>query len=345
VPDRVGLYLQDNYALQESIKLVHYAETRGFDSVWQAETRLSRDAIVPMAAYAATTTRIKIGAGVINNWTRNPALIASTFLTLDDLAPDRVMLGLGAWWDPLASQVGINRTKPLLAMREVVNAVRALLTLERITIQGEFVRLHDVQLTTVRTFDDPPRVPIYIAATGPRMMAVAGEIADGVLFNHLVSPLYNEGAVSQLEIGATKAGRSLADIDRPQIIVCSVDRDYPEKAINTARRLVTGYIRQQPNIMLASGVPQGLIDELFQVLPPNPSEAQITDAMSLVSDDVVQLITAAGSPQTVRAKVREYVAAGATYPILYALGDVNYTIDVFANGYSTVDDPVSAFFT
>jgi 5,10-methylenetetrahydromethanopterin reductase len=345
VPDRVGLYLQDTYSLQESIKLVHYAETRGFDSVWQAETRLTRDAIVPMAAYAATTTRIKIGAGVINNWTRNPALIASTFLTLDDLAPDRVMLGLGAWWDPLASQVGINRTKPLLAMREVVNAVRGLLTMQRVSMQGEFVRLRDVQLTATQDYNHPRNVPIYIAATGPRMMAVAGEIADGVLLNHLVSPVYNEGAMQQLEIGATKAGRSLADIDRPQIIVCSVSRDNPEQAINQARRLVTHYMRQQPNIMLASGVPQRVLDEVFQVLPPNPTEQQLQDAMTLVPDDVVHLVTASGTPAQARAKVREYIAAGATYPILYALGDVNYTIDVFANGYSKVDDPVSAFFT
>ncbi len=73
-----------------------------FEAVWQAESRLVRDAIVPMAAYAAVTERLKVGSGVINNWTRNIGLLAATFLTLDDLAPNRVICGIGAWWDPLA---------------------------------------------------------------------------------------------------------------------------------------------------------------------------------------------------------------------------------------------------
>ena len=77
-----------------------------------------------MAAFAAVTERIKVGAGVVNNWTRNPALLASTFSTLDDLAPGRIILGLGAWWEPLASKVGVDRRKPLPAMRETVAAVR-----------------------------------------------------------------------------------------------------------------------------------------------------------------------------------------------------------------------------
>ena len=75
---RVGLYLQDAHSLQDGIKYVRYAESKGFEAVWQAESRLVRDAIVPMAAFAATTDRIKIGAGVINNWTRNIGLLAAT---------------------------------------------------------------------------------------------------------------------------------------------------------------------------------------------------------------------------------------------------------------------------
>ena len=330
MPDRVGLYLQDTYSLQESIKIVHYAETRGFFAVWQAENRLIRDAIVPISAYAATTTHIKLGSGVINNWTRNAALIASTFLTLDDLAPDRLMLGIGAWYDPLAYQVGVLRNKPLMARRETVQAVRALLQGQRVNFEGEFVKLREVALGH-RT---PRTMPIYIGATGPRMMAVAGEIADGVLLNHLVSPLYNEGAVSQLEIGANKAGRSVYDIDRPQIVVCSVDRDNPARAMDRARRMVTHYLRHQPEIMRASGVRQELIDEIAQVLPPSATEYQLEDAMRLVPDSVVQMVTASGTATEARAKVREYIAAGATYPIIYPLGDVNYTIDVFANGYA-----------
>ncbi len=332
--DRVALYLQDAHSLQDAIKYVQYAEQRGFEAVWQAESRLVRDAIVPMAAFAATTTHIKIGSGVINNWTRNAGVIAATFLTLDDLAPSRIICGIGAWWDPLARKVGIIRTKPLLAMRETVVTVRALLARERVTFRGEFVQLDDVELDVVHGRKEPRNVPIYIGATGPQMMALTGEIADGVVLNYLVAPKYNEAAMDQLEIGARKAGRRLDEIDRPQLVVCSVDQDR-KKALDGARKLVTQYLGQQPHIMKASGVSQVLLDEIGQVLTWPATEEQIEEAMRLVPDDVVQMITASGTPEEVRAKVREYVSNGTTCPILYPLGDdVRLMIDTFANGYS-----------
>ncbi|GAB4526444.1 MAG: 5,10-methylenetetrahydromethanopterin reductase [Anaerolineae bacterium] len=332
--DRVALYLQDAHSLKDAIKYVQYAESRGFEAVWQAESRLVRDAVVPMAAFAATTSRIKIGSGVINNWTRNAAVIAATFLTLDDLAPDRVICGIGAWWDPLAAKVGINRTKPLLAMREAVESVRALLARQRVTYRGEFVQLDDVELDVVHGRKEPRNVPIYIGATGPKMMALTGEIADGVVLNYLVSPQYNEGALAQLEAGAKLAGRTLDSVDRPQLVVCSVDRDR-KKALDASRKLVTQYLGQQPHIMKASGVKQELLDDIAQVLTWPATEEQIEDAMRLVPDDVVQMITASGTPEECKAKVREYIANGATCPILYPLGeDVNFMIDTFADGYS-----------
>ncbi|QPC81491.1 LLM class flavin-dependent oxidoreductase [Phototrophicus methaneseepsis] len=332
--DRVALYLQDAHPLQDAIDYVKYAEARGFEAVWQAESRLVRDAIVPMAAFAATTSRIKIASGVINNWTRNAAVIASTFLTLDDLAPDRIICGIGAWWDPLASKVGIHRHKNLLAMREVVTVVRDLLARKRVSYQGEFVQLDDIELDVVHGRKEPRNVPIYIGATGPKMMALTGEIGDGVVLNYLVSPAYNTMAMEQLEQGAKRAGKSVYDIDRPQLVVCSVDKDR-SKALDGARKLVTQYLGQQPHIMKASGVSQDLLDEIGQVLTWPATEEQIEQAMKLVPDDVVQMITASGTPEEVKAKVREYVSNGATCPILYPLGsDVRLMIDTFANGYS-----------
>lgn len=333
--DRVALYLQDKHDIRnEAIKYVQYAEEKGFEAVWQAESRLVRDAIVPMAAFAATTERIKIGSGVINNWTRNPAVIAATFLTLDDLAPNRIMCGIGAWWDPLASKVGIERRKPLTAMREVVTVVRQLLNRERVSFHGEFVHLDDVELDVVHGRKEPRNVPIYIGATGPKMLELTGEIADGVVLNYLVSPTYNDMAMERLKAGLTKSGRSLEEFDRPQLVVCSLDDDR-EKALNNARKLVTQYLGQQPHIMKASGVSQDLLDEIHEVLDWPATDEEIEEAMHLVPDDVVQMITASGTPDECRAKVREYVEAGCTCPILYPLGDdVKVMIDAFADGYS-----------
>ena len=112
----VGLYLQDAHSIEEAISFAQAAEAKGFESVWQADSRLVRECCVPMAAFAAKTTNVKIGSGVIDCWTRNPARIASTFSTLDDLAPGRIILGIGAWWDPLASKVGVDRKRPLMVL-------------------------------------------------------------------------------------------------------------------------------------------------------------------------------------------------------------------------------------
>ena len=191
--------------------------------MWQAESRLVREATVPMAAFLSCTETIKVGSGVVNNWTRNPALLASTFSTLDDLAPGRVILGIGAWWDPLARKVGIDRAHPLQAMRETIEAVRALLAVETVTYDGEFVHLDGVELDYVHQERRPKDVPIYLGATGMKMMELTGELADGAVLNYLVSPAYNAQAMAALEAGAARAGRSVDDLDRPQLIVCSLD--------------------------------------------------------------------------------------------------------------------------
>jgi 5,10-methylenetetrahydromethanopterin reductase len=327
--ERVAMYLQDAHPLREGMEYVKYAESRGFEAVWQAESRLVRDAIVPMAAFAAVSSKIKIGSGVINNWTRNAAIISTTFLTLDDLAPDRIICGIGAWWDPLAKNVGINRTKPLKAMKEVVTVVRDLLAMKNVTFHGEFVHVTGIEHDIVHGRREPRHVPIYIGATGMQMMELAGEIGDGVVLNYLVSPQYNSEALAHLEVGAKKASRKLDDIDRPQLVVCSVDTDR-QKALDGARKLVTQYLGQQPHIMKASGVSQALLDEIGQVLHWPATEEDVERAMKLVPDEVVQLITASGSPDEVRRKVAEYRANGCTCPILYPLGDVKLMIDTFA---------------
>ncbi len=326
----VALYLQDAHPIREGIEYVRQAEAAGFDAVWQADSRLVRDAVVPMAAFAAATERIKVGSGVVDIWTRNTARLASTFSTLDDLAPGRILCGLGAWWDPLATKVGIERGRPLTVMREVVAAMRGLLGNQQVTLDGTRVRLDGVELDYVYQPRRPKDVPIYIGATGMQMMELAGEIADGVVLNYLVDPAYNVQAMEALTRGAAKAGRSVDDVDRPQLVVCSVDADR-HAALDAARLMVTQYLGQQPHIMKASGVPQELLDEIATVLTWPATHEQVDTASRLVPDDVVQRCTASGSPDEVVAKVDEYVANGCTCPILYPLGpDVGLMIETFA---------------
>ena len=327
---RVALYLQDAHELRDGLEIVRYAETKGFEAVWQAESRLVRDAIVPMAAYAAVTDRIKIGSGVINNWTRNIGLLAATFLTLDDLAPGRIVCGIGAWGDPLAENVGIDRRDPPLALRETVEVLRRLLNMERVTFHGEFHHVDGIELDVVHGRREPRHVPIYIGATGPKMMELTGEIADGVVLNYCVPPDYNHEALEQLKTGAARSGRDLADIDRPQLVVCSVDHDR-EKALDSTRQLLTQYLAQQPHIAKASGVSPEVVQKIQAILGGPATHEQIQSAKHLVSDELIQRITASGTPQEARRKVEEYNRSGCTCPILYPVGgDAHLLIDTFS---------------
>lgn len=326
---RVALYLQDAHSLQDGIKIAQYAESRGFEAVWQAESRLVRDAIVPMAAFAATTTKLKVGSGVINNWTRNIGLLAATFLTLDDLAPDRIICGIGAWWDPLARNVGIERRKPLLAMRETIEVMRRLLRMENVTFQGEFHKVTGIELDVVHGRREPRNVPIYLGATGDQMMELTGEIADGAVLNYCVPPEYNDKALDLLEKGAKKAGRKLDDVDRPQLVVCAVDHDR-KRAIDSAKVLLTQYLAQQPHIAKASGVSDDVVKKVQSILGWPATKEQVHEAMQFVPDDFVLKISATGTPDEVRAKVAEYVKRGCTCPILYPMADPYLMIDTFA---------------
>ncbi len=313
-----------------ALDYVRYAEAHGFEAVWQAESRLVRDAIVPMAAYAAVTERLKIGSGVINNWTRNIGLLAATFLTLDDLAPDRIICGIGAWWDPLARNVGIERRKPLTAMRETIVVLRRLLNMERVTFHGEFHHVDGIELDVVHGRREPRHVPIMIGATGDQMMELAGEIGDGVLLNYCVPPEYNDRAMESLEKGASKAGRSLDEIDRPQLVVCSVDHD-GAKAIDTTRELLTQYLAQQPHIAKASGVSPEVVAEIQSILGWPATHEQIRRAKHLVPEELIHRITASGTPEEARLKVNEYRKRGCTCPVLYPVGgDVRLLVDTFS---------------
>jgi 5,10-methylenetetrahydromethanopterin reductase len=328
--ERVALYLQDAHDLRDGLDYVRYAEERGFEAVWQAESRLVRDAIVPMAAYAAVSDRIKVGSGVINNWTRNIGLLAATFLTLDDLAPDRIICGIGAWWDPLAKNVGIERRKPLAAMRETVTLLRRLLNLERVTFHGEFHHVDGIELDVVHGMREPRNVPIMIGATGDMMMRLTGEIADGVVLNYCVPPNYNDRAMELLAEGAKKSGRLLDDIDRPQLVVCSVDLDH-DIAIDSTRELLTQYLAQQPHIAKASGVSSDIVAEIQSILGWPATKEEIQKAKHLVPEELILRITASGTPEEARTKVEEYKKHGCTCPILYPVGgDVNLLIDTFA---------------
>ncbi len=335
---RFALYMQDRHEMRYELEMVHYAEERGFSEIWQADTRLARDCIVMMSAFLTYTKRLRLGSGVLPIWTRNPAVIASTWSTMWELGgrPDghgRVMLGLGAWWEPIASRVGVKREKPLKAMREHVEAIRQLFTMEEVTYQGEFVHLDRIRLDVAFGDQSPRDIPIYIGATGEKMLELAGEICDGVVLNYMVSVDYIKNAIKIVEQGAHKAGKTIEDIDRPELLACSLSDKDPAAAMAEGKKLVAYYLATEPHIMKASGVSEELLEKVQSILGWPATEEDYTRASKVIPDDVVRQLMAVGTSEECRAKVREYVEAGVNCPILFPMmGDIKAVIDAFADG-------------
>lgn len=334
---RMALYLQDKHDIGYELEMARYAEQQGFSEIWQADTRLARDCVVLMSALLAETDRLRIGSGVLPIYTRNPAVIAATWSTmweLGGLTPEgesRVMLGLGAWWEPIASRVGVERRRPLTAMRENVEAIRRLFTMEEVTYEGEFVHLDRVRLDVAHGDTSPRNIPVYIGATGPRMLALSGEICDGVVLNYVVSTDYIRDAVDLVADGARRSGRAVADIDRPELLACSLSDDDPAGAILAGKSLVAYYLGTEPHIMKASGADPDLVERVKRIVGWPATEDDYRRAAHLIPDDLVDKLMAAGTSQQCREKVAEYIDAGVTCPILYPLmPDVKPVVDAFA---------------
>ncbi|MFP4343687.1 MAG: LLM class flavin-dependent oxidoreductase [Anaerolineales bacterium] len=335
---RMALYMQDKHPIAYELEMAKYAEERGFSEIWQADTRLARDCIVLMSAFLTETERLRIGSGVLPIWTRNSAVIAASWSTMWELGgrlPDgrgRVMLGLGAWWEPIAGRVGIDRRKSLTAMREYVESIRELFTMEEVTYKGEFVHLDRVRLDVAFGDTSPRDIPLYIGATGPKMLQLAGEICDGVVLNYVVSVDYIREAVALVEKGARKAGKSLEDVDRPELIVCSLSDEDPDAAMAEAKKLAAYYFATEPHIMKASGAGEELLQRVQSIMSWPATEEDYIRASKVIPDEVVRNVMAVGTSEECRAKIAEYIGAGVTCPILYPLmDDIEPVVDAFAD--------------
>ncbi len=334
---RMALYMQDKHPMQYEIEMVKYAEEKGFSEIWQADTRLARDCVVMMSAFLTETKRLRFGSGVLPIWTRNPAVIAATWSTMWELGgkvdgQGRVMLGLGAWWEPISSRVGVNRTRPMTAMREHIEALRQLFTMEEVTYHGDFVNLDRVKLDVAFGDASPRDIPLYIGATGPKMLEMTGEICDGAVLNYVVSVDYIRSAVELVRKGAEKAGKTLADVDRPELLVCCLSDDDPQAAMMEGKALVAYYLGTEPHIMKASNVDEGLIKKVQEFVGWPATEADYRRAAELIPDDVVRNLMAVGTTRQCQDKVAEYIDAGVTCPILYPMmDDIKPVIDAFSN--------------
>ena len=208
---RFGIGLRGELPVLQTAELARTAEESGFEYVWISDENPSpsyRDVFVTMTAIALRTERIKIGTGICNPYSRHPAQLAVAISSLNEMARGRVILGLGPGGSLPLRPLGIKLwNKPISAIREAFKILRGLFA-------GETVNLEGTVLTAVNCKLDPPpkeRIPVYLAARGPKMLELVGELSDGAI---LTAPLgYLDFALDRIKAGAEKAGRQLEDIN------------------------------------------------------------------------------------------------------------------------------------
>lgn len=205
----IGLrFRDDQLSFAELNGIVQLAEQRGFDVVFVPEAS-GREVFTQLASFAACTSRIRLAPGIATIFTRTPTLLAQAAATLDQLSNGRAMLGLGSGHAPvLTAGHGVTFRRPLARMREYVTIIRAILAGSAVIPLA-----HETPVTAFH-LETPARagIPIYMAALGPKMCELAGEVADGVLLNW-ATPEYVETALSHLRVGAERAGRDPGAID------------------------------------------------------------------------------------------------------------------------------------
>ena len=191
------------------------AEDHGFQNIWITDHYNNRDVWTTLAVLSMMTNRIRLGTGVTNPYTRNAAIISSSIASINELSGGRAILGIGPGDKATFEKMGIDWDKPLTRVRESVLAIRAFLAREQVSQPG----FKGAQMAF-----STGRIPIYIGAQGPKMLELAGAIADGVLIN-ASHPEDFKFAVPMIRQGAEKAGRKPEDVDVCAYASFSADKD------------------------------------------------------------------------------------------------------------------------
>ena len=320
--EELGLGLVRTDAPAKMGEWASLAEELGFDSVWVAEDYFQGGAFSVATACALATTRIRVGIGVVNPFTRHPALLAMETASLDILSQGRVTLGLGTGSLGWLRQMGINFAAPLSGLREGAQLVRRLLQGEEVTFTGRCFSLNGVRL------EGPPysqRVPIYLGVKGPKALKLSGEllgeVADGVHLSILTSVPYVRFAKEQIAKGTRiAAGRSgekneekteekTEEIKIAAFLPIVVDRNV-EQEVGQDRAALRSYIAKYIVLMGAQPIllEAGMTPE--QVERFRNAAQQGADPSELVTDDLVATFGVAGSPEVCVGRLREYIRAG-----------------------------------
>jgi 5,10-methylenetetrahydromethanopterin reductase len=316
-------------------RLLHLArlqEECGYETFWYTDERFFREVYAGLTLVAMHTRTLQVGTMVTDPYSRHPALTAMAIATLDEIAGGRAILGLGAGVSGF-TEMRVARRKPVQAMRETVTVVRDLLRGQTVDVHGEVITLAHGRLDfqPVR-----PSVPVYIASNGPMGLALAGDIADGVVMQSPVAPPLVDWFLAQVRRGAQRAGRDLATVDVVARLNLCLHQDTSVARDVMRPTIVRTLVAQQPHFrtfkIARLEIPTPL-REMVAALGYTHDPAALAPAAALVPDSFVDAVTLAGTVEEVAARIVSMVQRGVNHIIVSPLapdGDVERVISSFA---------------
>lgn len=290
-------------------------EQWGFDYLWLADERFFRDVYAQLTLCALVTSRVKLGTGVTDPYSRHPALTAMGIATIDEISGGRAILGIGAGISGF-KEMGLKVHKPTKAIREAVEFIRLLMTNRPITYHGEFVHFdHGVLNVPGR-----PDLPIFIAGMGPMNIQLAGQIADGLIISSCVADAMIDHTLELLAKGAKKAGR-----DPSQIILASrvnvAISDHGEHARQAVKPMIAALlVSKKPDFSFLEPLGLRLPEKLAEAVEKTSyghDRAEIRRVADLIPDEFVDALTVAGTPDEVAESIRRMARRGVGQLIVY----------------------------
>jgi len=310
--ENLGVGVDGMASASEVLKLAREAEALGFHSFWLSEGYHTRSAIVTATVIATATSRIRIGLGIVSPHMKHAALLAMEAASLDEVARGRVILGIGKVLNALRKH-GLKEAGATKVVKEAIEVIRGFLGGGVVHYDGAIFKIPrpGSQLGLTR----PTDLPIYVGATGPAMLRLAAQYADGVLFNYPCTPSFIKYAMPFLDEGLRRAGRTLDNFEIAAYLLVSVDED-EKKALDVAKGFVAERLPSRHPVMLQYA---GVSEEEVSGVKESVERVGLLKAASDLDDELARKVTIAGTPDQVVQGLRQFLGSGLKLPIVWNL--------------------------
>jgi 5,10-methylenetetrahydromethanopterin reductase len=310
--ENLGVGIDGTTSMAETLTLAKEADALGFHSFWLSEGYHSRSAVVRATVVATSTRRIRIGLGILSPHTKHPALLAMDAASLDEVARGRVILGVGTVLNALRKHA-LERTGATQVVKEAVEITKRFLSGESVQYEGNRFKISS---PGSRLELDPSRnLPVYVGATGPAMLRLAGQYADGVVFNYPCTPSFIKYAMPFLQEGLRLSGRTVDNFAVAAYLLVTVDEN-EKKALDTAKRFVAQKLPTRHSEMLRHA---RVSAEEIGLVKANVEKLGVARAALELDDALVHKVVIAGTPDQVIMGLRQFLGSGLKLPIIWEI--------------------------